>query len=61
MMQLMKGFSFLNKIESSDAMQLIGLSLLGYGLFLVFGVGWSLIGAGSIFILLGFFGSFGGK
>ena len=57
----MKDFSFFNKIEPSDIMQLIGLSLVGYGLFLVFGLGWSLIGAGSIFILLGFFGSNGGK
>ena len=52
----MKGFSFLSKIESSDIMQLIGLSLLGVGLFYVYGLGWSLIGTGAIFVLLGFFG-----
>lgn len=54
---IMRGFSFLNKIESSDIMQLIGLSLLGIGLFLVFGLGWSLIGSGIVFILFGYFGS----
>lgn len=49
----MKIFS---KIDQSDIMYLIGLPLLGVGLFFVFGTGWALTGAGSVFILLGFFG-----
>ena len=48
--------SFFNKIEKSDIFQLIGLSLVGYGLFCVFGLGYSLIGTGAAFVTLGFFG-----
>ena len=46
---------FLKQIEASDVFQLTGLTLLGVGLFLVYGLGWSLMGSGSIFVLLGFF------
>jgi len=46
-----------NKIDISDLLILAGLSLLGTGLFFVFGLGWALIGSGVILILLGFFGS----
>ena len=53
----MSDFSYLKNIESSDIMQLIGLSLLGVGLFFVYGLGWSLIGSGAVFIILGFFGN----
>jgi hypothetical protein len=45
------------KIEQSDIMYLIGLPLLGVGLFFVYGLGLALTGAGAVFILLGFFGS----
>jgi len=43
------------KIEKSDIFYLIGLSLLGVGLFHVFGLGWALVGIGPVFIFLGFF------
>lgn len=52
----MQDMKFLRKIEASDVLQLIGLSLFGVGLFFVFGLGWALIGSGVVFILLGFFG-----
>jgi len=55
----MKVFSFLNKIEATDVLQLIGLSLLGVGLFFVFGIGWAFIVAGGVCTLLGFFGQKG--
>jgi len=52
----MKVFSFLNKIEITDVLQLLGLSLLGVGIFFVYGIGWSLVVAGGTCIILGFFG-----
>ena len=55
----MKVFNFFKKIEVTDVLQFIGLSLLGSGLFCVFGVGWALIGAGAACTLLGFFGKIG--
>jgi len=57
----MKVFSFLNKIEITDVLQFFGLSLLGTGLFFVFGFGWACIGAGVVCTLLGFFGQIGQK
>lgn len=48
---------FFNQIEASDVLQLIGLSLLGTGLFFVFGLGWALVGSGVTLISLGFFGN----
>jgi len=55
----MKVSSFLNKIEATDVLQLIGLSLLGVGLFVVYGTGWSCIVSGVACTLLGFFGQKG--
>lgn len=48
---------FFKQIEASDVLQLIGLSLLGTGLFLCLGLGKALIGSGTVLILLGFFGN----
>jgi len=49
--------AFLKKIDLSDIFMLLGCILMGYGLFLVFGLGWSLIGSGLTLGSIGFFGS----
>jgi len=53
----MKAISFFKKIDATDIAQVLGISLVGYGLFLVFGLGWALIGVGIILLLIGFFGN----
>jgi len=49
--------AYLKRIDLSDILILLGCILMGYGLFLVFGLGWSLIGSGLTLALIGFFGN----
>jgi hypothetical protein len=49
--------TFLSNIDLSDILICIGCILLGYGLFLLKGLGFSLAVIGAIFLILGILGS----
>jgi len=46
----------MQKIEASDIFQLVGLSMVGVGIYFCFGIGWSLIMTGILILSIGFFG-----
>jgi len=46
----------MKKIEASDIFQFLGLSMIGGGVYLGFGVEWALIASGVLLLAIGFFG-----
>ena len=46
----------MKKIEVSDIFQIIGLLMIGGGVYIGFGIEWALMASGVLLLCIGFFG-----